>query len=559
MNKIFFIADLFYSDGNFGGAERCDDVLIQELLDKEYNNHANHMLIKLNTNTLSVDIIQKNKDATYLISNFMLLTEKVKQSLIENKIDYLIIEHDHKYVKSNDPSVYEHNLANEEDLQNTSFYRNARAVMCQSSMHAEIMYKNLLINNIVNLSGNLWSEKDIKTLEDTLNSSAPLSERKVPWGVLNSNNPNKNVKSTLSYCIRNKMSYRHIGSNSYEDFLRQVSGCQGIVFFPKWVETFNRFSVEARVLGCKLKVNQKIGASSDGWLDLKGQPLIDKIKSNKIRILDIYTRLLNREKVDTFSIEMPRVSIMTTFVDAEKYIEGFLKSLSQQTIFNEIDLIIYDAGSVGVESDIIKDYQKQYPNIYHIRDSNRIPSSEAFNKMMESSSNDFMGMISIDDRPAPHYSEILRKYLLFSKTDLVYGDCVQTYQENDSVSDSFYSNNNLYEHSLNDFSKENMIKSLPGPMPMFKKTMVEKNGGFNTGYKHANDWELWLRCVRGGSKFLKVHSRVGLYYFNPAGVTTSQDNFNSKIKEEAKLFMEYKDVIGKENFDKYKNYFRQGL
>jgi hypothetical protein len=559
MNKIFFVADLFYSDGFIGGAERCDNVLIQELFDKKYNNNVDHMLIKLNTSNLSVEIVEKNKDATYFVSNFMLLSEEVKQYLINNKIDYLIIDHDHKYVKSNDPSIYKQNLSNEEGLQNVSFYRNARAVVCQSSMHTEIVHKNLLINNIVNLSGNLWSEEDIEMLGDTLNSSLSVGERKIPWGVLNSNNPNKNVKSTISYCIRNNMDYQQIGSNSYKDFLKQVSACQGIVFFPKWIETFNRFSVEARVLGCKLKINQKVGASSDGWLDLKGQPLLDKIKSDKIRILNVYERLLNKKKVDTFTVEMPRVSIMTTFVDAEKYIEGFLKSLTEQTIFNEIDLIIYDAGSVGVESDIIKSYQKEYPNIHHIRDPNKIPSSEAFNKMMDVSNNDFVGMISIDDRPAPHYAEILRKYLLFSKTDLVYGDCVQTYEENDSIVDSFYSNNNLYEHSLNDFSKENMIKSLPGPMPMFKKTMIDKNGGFSDDYKHANDWELWLRCVRSGSKFFKVHSRVGLYYFNPNGITTSQDNFNSKIKEEAQLFMKYKDVIGKENFDKYKNYFRQGL
>ena len=96
-------------------------------------------------------------------------------------------------------------------------------------------------------------------------------------------------------------------------------------------------------------------------------------------------------------------------------------------------------------------------------------------------------------------------------------------------------------------------------MPMFRKSMIEKNGGFNSNFKHANDWELWLRCVRTGSKFKKVHNRVGLYYFNPAGVTTSAEKFSSKIKEEASLFMEYKDVIGEENFNKYRQYFSQGL
>ena len=63
MNKIFFVADLFYSDGFIGGAERCDNVLIQELFDKKYNNNVDHILIKLNTSNLSVEIVEKNKEA----------------------------------------------------------------------------------------------------------------------------------------------------------------------------------------------------------------------------------------------------------------------------------------------------------------------------------------------------------------------------------------------------------------------------------------------------------------------------------------------------------------
>ena len=179
--------------------------------------------------------------------------------------------------------------------------------------------------------------------------------------------------------------------------------------------------------------------------------------------------------------------------------------------------------------------------------------------MMENTKNPYIGMISIDDRPSPHYAEKLRKFIHFSEADLVYGDCVQTYKENSKIDNTFYTNSNLYEHSRNDFSPENMIKSLPGPMPVFKKSMIIKSGGFDTSLKHANDWELWLRCVRDGAVFYKVHDRIGLYYFNPDGVTTSPEAFHNKIKEEATLFMEYKDVLGEKNYNRYKDYFSQGL
>ncbi len=356
-----------------------------------------------------------------------------------------------------------------------------------------------------------------------------------------------------------KFAYNFIGQPTFKAFMQQVANSEGIVFFPRWVETFNRFLVEARALNCKIMTNQKVGCVQDGWMKHKGQDMIEKMVSSKQEIFKIYDKLVNKQDIEYHSAEMPRVTIMTTFVEAEEYIEGYLESIVNQTIFNEVDLLIYDAGSKGKEVSIISKYCKKYNNITHIRDEKTISSSAAFNKMIDMSENELIGMVMIDDRAAPNYAEVLRKHLHFTDFHLVYGDCVQTYEKDATVGDSFYNSSNLYEHSLNDFSRENMIKSLPGPMPMFKKSMIEKNGGFNEEYKQANDWELWLRCVRNESLFFKVHARVGLYYFNPNGVTTSAEKFHSKIKEEATLFEEYRDVIGEQNYNKYRQYFSQGL
>jgi glycosyltransferase involved in cell wall biosynthesis len=355
------------------------------------------------------------------------------------------------------------------------------------------------------------------------------------------------------------MNYNFIGNTNYNTFIDQISDSKGVVFFPHWVETFNRFLVEARALECKVMTNKKVGCVEDGWMNYKGNDLIDQMEIMKDKIFTIFDNLINNKENTFFKLEMPRVSIMTTFIDAEKYIDRFLETVTSQTIFEDVDLIIYDAGSTGKEQQVIGEYCQKYSNIQYIRDETRIGSSDAFNKMMEMSENDFIGMISIDDRPTPDYAEKLRKYLMFSEVDLVYGDCVNVYDPNEEINEQFYTDNNLYEHSLNDFSRENMIKSLPGPMPMFRKSMIQRSGGFNTSLKHANDWELWLRCVRDGSVFYKVDCRVGQYYFNPDGVTTSQNTFHSKIKEEAAIFNEFKDVIGDDNYNKYKNYFSQGL
>jgi len=562
MNKIFFISDMFHQDDivrNNGGAEKCNHTLLFELFHEKYNNFQDYMLVTMTCPKLSPKIINKNINSTFFISNFMTLSEENKNTLIEKNVDYIIIEHDHKYLKSNNPSLYSNYLSGEEGLQNMDFFKNARAVLCQSSFATDILYKNLQLENLINLKGNLWSEGEINLLHDTLKASKDPEDRDVKWGILKTANPNKGIPETIEYCIEQEIPYTFIGHSLFPQFTQQVSRCEGIVFFPRWVETFNRFLVEARALNCKIMTNKRVGCVHDGWMQYKGEAMIEKMRSSKKEIFELYEKLIKKEKIEHYKYTMPRVTIITTFVKAEEFVEEYLNTMTEQTIFDDIDLLIYDAGSTGKEAEIISKYTEKYSNIRHIRDENKISSSEAFNKMIELSDNEYIGMVMIDDRPAPYYAETLRKYLHFSNTDLVYGDCVQTYQSNAKIDESFSTSKNLYEHSLKEFTKENMIKSLPGPMPMFKKSMIERSGGFNSEFKHANDWELWLRCVRDGSEFLRVNSRVGLYYFNPDGVTTSADKFTSKIKEEATLFTEYKDVIGEDNYNKYKQYFSQGL
>ena len=567
MNRIYFVADLFLSDGHLGGAEKCDDCFLEEFLMPNYGDFRRSAVIKINSRDLTPQFVEETVEGDcYIIANFMTMCNDTKEALVQGGIKYIIVEHDHKYLKANNPALYPNNLANEDGVQNIEFYQKAYAVLCQSTLHASIVYKNTLVDNIVNLKGNLWSEEDLTTLTHYESLRAGLSgvpnERVFPitWGVLQSSNKNKGVPQTIEYVNNNQLTGVAFmpPSNTFKQFVENsLSKVEGILFFPTWIESFNRFVVEARALGCKVQTSERVGAASDGYLALKGPPLIAKMREVKKDIFEVYEKLLNGEPVERYTETMPRVSIITTFVDAEEYTEEYIEHIISQTIFDEIDLVMYDAGSTGREKEIIQSYVDKYKNICYIRDENRIGSSEAFNKMIAQSTNNIIGMIMMDDRPAPDYAEKLRKHLVYGTSDLVYADCVTTTKKNDTINKNYYTTDNVYEHSQKEYTPANMIKCLPGPMPMFKKDMVTSAGMFNTEYQHANDWELWLRCVRNKSTFSKVRRRLGLYYVNPDGVTTSEETFESKITEENEIFNEYRDVIGEHNYNLYKNYFGQ--
>ena len=98
-----------------------------------------------------------------------------------------------------------------------------------------------------------------------------------------------------------------------------------------------------------------------------------------------------------------------------------------------------------------------------------------------------------------------------------------------------------------------MIKCLPGPMPLYKASMHDRCGFFDTvNCDYADDWEMWLRAVNNGCVFRKVDKTVGVYLSGGR----SQQNEIAQREEEARVFYKYSHIFGN-NFKKFKSYFDQ--
>jgi len=85
--------------------------------------------------------------------------------------------------------------------------------------------------------------------------------------------------------------------------------------------------------------------------------------------------------------------------------------------------------------------------------------------------------------------------------------------------------------------------------------MHKKAGLFNDSYKFAGDWEMWLRAVRNGSRFMMIEGVYGLYYHNPTGLSTSPDKREAKMNEERRVFWEYTDIFGPRITENYRGHF----
>ena len=540
MDKIVFISDYFI-DEILGGAEKCNDVFIKKI-------SPQYKVEKIKSSRVTPDFISKNKNNCFIVANFFELSEAVKKHLHE--CFYIIYEHDHKYVNTNNPALFKNFEIPVENLINIEFYSKARAVLCQSTLHSEILFKNTLLTNIVNLAGNLWSNQDLKQLQSNIGTKKTIKN-----AIMKSSNKNKGEPVAVNYCQKNNIDFEFIMPQSYQNFLKNLAKVENLYFFPQWVETYNRVSIECRILGCKLITNGLIGVTKEEYFNLEGQELLDFIKENNNNVIDKIISVI-KQKFDNFykPFDIPKVTFITSLYKGSEYLKGFLENITNLDLFETSELLIYDADSPEKEHSICEPYLKKYDNIKYKRlDKNYSPTA-VLNFGIKGSTGQYLTTAPVDDIRDKNYLRWTIKSLLETdeNTCLVYGNCLQTNNSNETMEKNTAST--LYEHSIMNFSKENMIKSLPGPMPVWKKSVHEKIGLFDENYRYPADWEMWLRMVDNDYLFKKINKTLGLYYFNSSGLTTSEDTRIQKTKEESKVFFKYKHIFGR-NYEKYYPYF----
>jgi len=251
----------------------------------------------------------------------------------------------------------------------------------------------------------------------------------------------------------------------------------------------------------------------------------------------------------------PRVSIITSIYNADDQIEGFLEDIVKQTYFDKCELVIVDGASPGKELDVIARYQKQYSNIFYHRLQEDPGIYGCWNYAIENSSGEYLANANVDDRRAFNQIEKFVSVLdADSGLDLVYGQTFATRSPNET----FYDNSSNYQlYPTHPFSKEAMVKCLPGCQPLWRRSMHQKAGLFDGNYKFAGDWEMWLRAVRNGSRFIMLEGVYGLYYHNPVGLTTDPKKRKHKFLEEKKVFWDYTDVYGQKAVAQYGEYFKR--
>lgn len=259
---IVFIADYFV-EHVLGGGELNNEECIKIL------EEMGRSVVKVQSHLLNPQFIAQNLSSKFIIANFVNLHPDCKEALLCT--DYVIYEHDHKYLQSRNPAYYADFKAPPEDIINLEFYRRAKAVLCQSQFHLDIIEKNTGLTNLVNLSGNLWPVESLEIIEHI--SRKPKQKK---CSIINSPIPHKNTREAVMLCQIKNMEYELVANNVYKEFLIALGANEKFVFLPKTPETLSRIAVEAKMMNMSLITNKMLGASKEPWFKLKGKDLIEE-------------------------------------------------------------------------------------------------------------------------------------------------------------------------------------------------------------------------------------------------------------------------------------------
>jgi len=233
----------------------------------------------------------------------------------------------------------------------------------------------------------------------------------------------------------------------------------------------------------------------------------------------------------------PKVSIITSIYKGFDFLFDFLLDVKRQSIFSDLEVLLLDANDDGDDTDykIIKPFLALNPFKYH-----RIGKCnvyQAWNLGVDLSTSDYLSNWNIDDRRSVNSLKIQSEFLdENSDIDVCYGYLKLGSKPNEK----FESCSSTRAWQALEGTKENLlIHNSPHALPMWRKSIHDKFGKFNTSYFSAADYDMWFRVLKGGGKLGKIDDVIGVYYENPNSISRRDSTFLKAIDEVQTIRKEY--------------------
>jgi glycosyltransferase involved in cell wall biosynthesis len=224
-------------------------------------------------------------------------------------------------------------------------------------------------------------------------------------------------------------------------------------------------------------------------------------------------------------MKKPEISIILPFFDATHTLSRALESITTQS-FTDFECILVDNNSNDGSGEIAKHFCSQDPHFLLFHEP-RQGVMHAHNTGLSMSRGKYIARMDADDWMFPYRLERQFNFLeAHPEIDVVAGQAEYIPHSTETLGFQRYVNwsNSILSHE--DISLKQFVESpIINPTVMFRKEAADIHGS----YKHGDfpeDYELWLRWLRGGVSFYKLPFPVLKWYDSASRLTRTDQRYS---------------------------------
>lgn len=338
--EIIFVADLFESD-YVGGAELTSEAIIEA---------SPYKVFKLRSRDVSIQTIKEGLEKHWIFGNFTELRPELVPNIVAN-LKYSIIEYDYKYCNFRSSEKHQTatglpcNCHNEPIGKHVSaFMQGSRSLWWMSEAQKQRYVKlfPFLAEKPNFVLSSVFSEKSLNAFKSLANNQ----QRENKWIVLGSQSWIKGADDAIAWCQSNNLPYEVVWNVPYDDILKMLAKAEGFVYLPKGGDTCPRMTIEAKLLGCKLQLNDNVQQKDEEWFatdDLNS--IYDYLRSSKSMFWNVIKGIIDYK---------PSISGYVTTYNCVQQEYPFIQCIKSLQAFCE-EICVVDGGSQdGTLEELVK-------------------------------------------------------------------------------------------------------------------------------------------------------------------------------------------------------------
>jgi len=261
--QIVFVSDLFAED-YVGGAELTTEALIESSPFKVFKLRSQHVTLKN---------LEQGQSRHWVFGNFSNISYDLIPSIVAN-MSYSVLEYDFKFCRYRSPQKHEVaeqvscDCSNEMHGKMTSaFLHGARSIWWMSERQQEEYLKHFpfLSENQQVVLSSVFGEAFWHSLKN-LRAKYENHDR-TGWIVLGSPSWVKGAQAAQERCEEMGYEYEVVWGLPYSELLEKLAQAEGFVYHPAGWDTCPRMVVEAKLLGCKLDINDNVLHKDEIWFE----------------------------------------------------------------------------------------------------------------------------------------------------------------------------------------------------------------------------------------------------------------------------------------------------